>query len=65
MGNLATSREVAEYLGVHPKSMDRWARTGQGPVFIRIGSARRYDWDDVRTWVESRKVKNQPFGGEE
>lgn len=54
---LATSKEVADYLGVHPKSLDRWASTGGGPPFIRMsGGTRRYEWTDVRNWLDSKKV---------
>ena len=56
MEELATAKEVAAYLKVHPKSVDRWASRGAGPPFIRIEGARRYDWNDVRAWVEARKV---------
>jgi len=58
MEGLATAKEVAEYLNVHPKSMDRWASQGAGPPFTRIEGARRYDWADVRAWVEARKVRH-------
>ena len=58
MEELATAKEVAAYLNVHPKSIDRWASQGAGPPFIRIEGARRYDWNDVRAWVEARKVRH-------
>lgn len=58
MEGLATSKEVAEFLNVHPKSMDRWASQGAGPPFVRVEGARRYDWADVRAWVEARKVRH-------
>lgn len=58
MEGLATSKEVAAYLGVHPQSMDRWASQGKGPRFAKIEGIRRYDWTDVREWVEARKVRH-------
>lgn len=56
MEGLATSREVADYLGVQPQTMDAWASQRKGPPFIKIEGRRRYDWDDVRQWVDARKV---------
>ena len=57
MEKLATGKEIAEYLGVHPKTVDRWASQGGGPPFIRIEGARRYDWADIKAWVEEKKVR--------
>lgn len=58
MEDLATKEEVAAYLKVQPKTLDVWASQGRGPAFVKIGSARRYDWADVREWVEARKVRH-------
>lgn len=59
MEALATSKEVAAYLGVHPQSMDRWASRGEGPPFSRIGGSRRYDWSVVRKWVADQTAHHQ------
>lgn len=56
MEPLANSKQVAEYLNVHPQTMDRWASQGGGPPYSKIDNRRRYDWADVRAWVEARKV---------
>lgn len=56
MESLATSKEVAAYLGVHPQTMDAWASQGRGPAYSKIEGRRRYDWSDVRRWVQERKV---------
>lgn len=58
MEGLATTIEVAEYLKVKPGTLDVWAHRGMGPPFIRVESARRYDWQDVRDWLEARKVRH-------
>jgi len=55
---LLTTQEVAEYLHVHPKSVDRWASRGEGPPFVRLGSVRRYDKADLDAWLEARKVRH-------
>ena len=56
MQGLATAKEVAAYLNVHVKSVDRWASTGVGPPFIRVEGARRYRWADVEAYLAERTV---------
>jgi DNA-binding transcriptional MerR regulator len=59
MEGLATSREVAEYLKVHPQTLDAWASKGTGgPPYIKLDGRRRYDWTDVLAWLEERKVRH-------
>lgn len=53
---LATKEQVAEYLNIHTKTLDRWAQYGQGPAYSKIEGQRRYDWDDVVAYVQARKV---------
>lgn len=60
MEGLATSKEVAAYLGVHPQSMDRWASQGKGPVYTKIEGIRRYEWEDVRSWIQDNKQRHGP-----
>ena len=55
---LATRDEVAAYLAIAPRTLDNWAALGEGPAFVKIGGARRYDWADIREWVEARKVRH-------
>lgn len=56
MEKLATTTEVAEYLGIAPNTLSNWAYQGLGPAYSKINGQRRYDWADVRAWVEARKV---------
>lgn len=56
MDRLANTKEVAEYLGIAPNTLSNWAYQGLGPVYSKINGQRRYDWADVRAWVEARKV---------
>lgn len=58
MEELATKEEVAAYLRVKPETLDSWASRKQGPPYVKIERARRYSWDDVRAWVEERKVQH-------
>lgn len=54
---LASSREVAEYLGKPSRTLDQWAYLGVGPKFAKIGRERRYKWSDVDAWVEAQSAK--------
>lgn len=57
MEDLATSEEVARYLNISPQTLANWAYQGKGPAFSKLdGGRRRYDWSDVRAWVQARKV---------
>lgn len=58
MEALATREEVATFLAIDPRTLDNWAAAKKGPTFVKVGGARRYDWADVREWVESRKVRH-------
>lgn len=58
MEDLATTEQVAGYLGVATQTMANWAYQGRGPAYTKIEGQRRYDWNDVRDWVEARKVRH-------
>lgn len=48
---LATSKEVADYLGVSLQTMANWASAGKGPAFVKAGGQRRYRWADVHSYA--------------
>lgn len=56
MERLATTREVAEFLSVSPKTLTNWAYQGIGPKYTKVGNRRRYAWADVRNFVAERTV---------
>lgn len=58
MEGLATTKEVAEYLKIAPRTLDNWASLGKGPAYIKVDGARRYDWADIRAYIEARKVRH-------
>lgn len=58
MEPLVDRDEVAAFLGIEPRTLDNWASAGQGPAYVKVGGRRKYDWTDVREWVESRKVRH-------
>lgn len=56
---VATSREVAEYLGVTEVSMAGLRYKNSGPPYIRVpgGRAIRYRWEDVESWLDAGRVE--------
>lgn len=51
---LCTVGDVAEYLGVHPKTVLRYTRS-EGLPCLRLRSRLRFDPADVARWVSARK----------
>lgn len=57
--HMASRGEVAEYLGVPPATLARWAYEGKGPSFYRVGRHTRYRWQDVELFLRENR---QPAG---
>ncbi|MFY1688817.1 helix-turn-helix transcriptional regulator [Plantactinospora sp. WMMB782] len=51
---LASSQELAEYLGVPVRTLDRWAYCKTGPRYALVGRHRRYRWADVEKWLDQQ-----------
>jgi predicted DNA-binding transcriptional regulator AlpA len=52
--------DVARITGMSVATVRRWRLLHQGPKYIKIGAAVRYNPEDISTWLDSR-----PTGGEE
>jgi excisionase family DNA binding protein len=50
-----TTREVAERLGVHAKTVLRYVRTSGLPVCRLPGNDLRFAWPEVSRWLTERK----------
>ena len=50
-----STREAAEYLGLSPRTLDRYRVSGDGPVFHRFGGRVRYTRSDLDAWAEQRR----------
>jgi predicted DNA-binding transcriptional regulator AlpA len=53
---LATRRQVADFLQISVGALARWAMEGKGPRYVRFGGSGatlRYRRDDVLAWIES------------
>jgi excisionase family DNA binding protein len=57
---LLTVKEIAEMLGVKPKTIYQWVLLGQIP-FYKLNGSVRFDLDDIRGWVLT--CKKSPTAG--
>ena len=53
--------DVAEILGMSPRTLESWGRDGRGPSFRRIGREALYLRSDLDAWILSQPA----FGGVE
>lgn len=56
---LLTATEVADRLGVDESWVREHTRAGNIP-FVPLGRWRRYDWNDVKAWLETCKRPGRP-----
>lgn len=49
---LATAPEVADYLRVPVATLHQWRHKGTGPRASKTGRYLRYDWEDVKQWLD-------------
>ena len=58
-----STREAAAYLGLSPRTLDRYRVNGAGPAFHRLGGRVRYRRADIDAWVaERRRVSTSDDG---
>lgn len=54
-GDLLTIQQVAARLAVSVGCIRAWRLRGEGPPAIRVGSALRWDSDEVDSWLDNRR----------
>ena len=52
---LWSTTEVAEYCGVPVSTVYSWKKRGIGPPAIAVGRYLRFDPDDLRAWLDSKR----------
>ena len=55
-----TTKQTAKLLAVGQSTLELWRARGDGPAFVKIGTAIRYSRADLDAWIASharRKVK--------
>ena len=60
------TREAAAFLGLSPRTLDRYRVTGQGPAFHKFGTRVRYARTDLEDWAaERRRTSTSDDGGDD
>lgn len=52
------TKQLAQRLGLHFHTLEKWRVEGKGPPFIRIGRTIKYRWWEVEKWMNERQFKN-------
>jgi predicted DNA-binding transcriptional regulator AlpA len=64
MGFLETADELAQKLGVTPRTLARWREAGCGPRYVRIGRHKiGYPSDEVERWLAARTHESRAAEG--
>lgn len=62
---LMSSQDLAETLGISPRTVETWRNTGEGPDYVKIGTQVRYRPGDVDEWLTSiRRIQGNTAGRE-
>ncbi len=48
------TRDAARFLGLSPKTLEKWRVVGGGPKFRKLGGAVLYDQHELTAWADSR-----------
>jgi excisionase family DNA binding protein len=51
---LASTKEVAAYLGIPVGTLHNWRSQHQGPRAAKVGRSLRYRWEDVEAWLDAQ-----------
>ncbi len=54
---ILTAKEIAEYLGIHPLTVHKYAREGKIPAF-KIGTDWRFHKKHIEKWIKEKVFLN-------
>ena len=49
------THQAAKFLGLSPRTLDRYRVKGSGPVYLKFGGRVRYVTEDLEAWAEARR----------
>ena len=52
------AKQLAQELGVTVKTIYNLMNTGQLPQGVKFGKSRRWDMDEIKTFIKQRSCKN-------
>lgn len=60
---LVTEKQVAKQLGLKVCTLRRWRWAGEGPRFLKLGGAVRYDPLDIEAYIAASRRKSTSDAG--
>lgn len=57
MQKFMDQNEAGEYLGIAPKTLNKWRSLGKGPRYRKFGKAVRYAVSDLDAWATKQLVR--------
>ena len=51
---LLTERQASDKLAASPRTLQNWRRFGEGPRFVKLGTAVRYVEGDLDAWIDEQ-----------
>ena len=51
---LLKPQEVADWLRIHVRTLQRWRQQGIGPPYVKIGREFRYDENELTTYIDQQ-----------
>ena len=55
---LLNETDAADYLGLQISTLRRWRWAGTGPAFLKLGSAVRYDPNDLQAYLDECRQRS-------
>ena len=52
--DLLTTAEAAAYVGLSPRTFERYRVTGEGPPYLKVGRLVFYRRTDLDAWLENK-----------
>jgi excisionase family DNA binding protein len=61
--DVMNTKEAAVYVRLGKPTLERFRITGDGPAYVKLGSAVRYRKSDLDAWLVSRVMRSTSDGG--
>ena len=58
MDDLLSVKQAAEVVVLSVSALNRFRVTGEGPPYFKVGRYVRYDRDDLKVWMRSRRFRS-------
>ena len=52
------TKEVAKYMKISPRTIERWRTEGQGPEYHKVGRKVIYNVSDINAYLASNKYSH-------